>query len=239
MKRTTPKPASPLLATAKQLAEHLPGWTPAAPLTGYDHRQRAYLFAPGEAAALNDEGCPIDQGGRYVWLHTVYNQPGRFEVSGNWPKGAESNNYYSPSDRRSATFSADRNPEKLARDLERRYLSWYLAEYAQLAAQAEADKVRYFERECELERLINATGLPEESVWCPDRQRDFDGQLRNRREFKFATRHGRARCSGKLGGYRNEVTLELDLDSDDAAAVLRLLAKRGAFEPGVKEDEED
>jgi hypothetical protein len=223
-----------LHAMATELARHLPGWK-ALPGRGYDGPDTAYLAPEDEDVWPDDDGhLHHERASRYLTLKRIWNKPDRFEVWGAWPSAGCDNYIFTPRDTPRPTFSLEREPEAVARDLERRYLDWYLGEHATLSLHAEKHDRRYFEKEALFERLADAIG----GCYSADHRRDYEGKLRSSRDFSLWNTGGRARAHVKLPSH-DAVTIELNLDPADALLVLRTLRKAEALAGHPHDDEED
>jgi hypothetical protein len=76
---------------------------------------------------------------------------GRLQISGMWPLDKQ-NQQHIPSKCQHVTVARDRPPEKIAAEIKRRFLPWYLAAYAEQAQRAsEADAGRRKQQEVAVE----------------------------------------------------------------------------------------
>ncbi len=90
--------------------KHLPGWRLDPKYN--DHWWAAHL---------------IDGTGRGIFVNATRIK-GRFVISGTWPKDKEGRDHL-PENRQHITVARGRSAEKIATDIERRFLGWYEAAY--------------------------------------------------------------------------------------------------------------
>lgn len=75
----------------------------------------------------------IDEEGRGLFCSIATKD--KIEISGNWPRN------YLPTERRTIKVSAGRDTQALAKDIQRRFLPWYLETYAeQMTVKAATEK---------------------------------------------------------------------------------------------------
>lgn len=113
------------LEIARAIALHLPDWipNPVCDLDGNVDFDRADL---------------VGSGGATICLLTSRHEAGRVRVSGRWPRLPDGGHYYPGKGSTAITCSAGRDPRALAKDIERRFLPGYLAEYAKAVEYCQA-----------------------------------------------------------------------------------------------------
>ena len=101
-------------AELTEVLKHLPGWQ-------FDPRYNDHCWC----AVL------VDGEGRGIHVNATQAK-GRLYLSGTWPCDSE-NRVHGPDKHLHITVARNRPPEKIAAEIRRRFLPWYLAEYAKQA----------------------------------------------------------------------------------------------------------
>jgi hypothetical protein len=150
--------------------------------------------------------------------------PGRVEFTGGWPTSEEDGYRYGPyrgeaSSYKSITVALSRSAESIANDIERRFLPGYLAEYEKRLADCgqRDEELREQNRVTrELAALVGADPLSQGG------RSDTNGKPRD--HFWGGTGSDLRKVEVcQSGGVR----IEVDTNEETAAAILRLLDKRG------------
>ncbi len=125
-------------AELAEVLKHLPGWK-------LDPRYDNHCWC----AVL------IDGTGRGIHANATQAK-GRLYLSGCWPSDSE-NRLHGPDKHLHITVARNRPPAKIAAEIQRRFLPWYLAEYAkhaERAAKCNTDRTRQQELAVELAALL-------------------------------------------------------------------------------------
>jgi hypothetical protein len=105
-------------AELTEVLKHLPGWQ-------LDPKYGEHWW------------CSVLRDGTGRGIHVNATQAkGRFYISGFWPTDKE-NHQHVPDKPEHITIARNRPPEKIAADIQRRFLPWYLAAYAEMMERVE------------------------------------------------------------------------------------------------------
>jgi len=184
-------------AELREVLKHLPGWQ-------LDPKYDNHYWC----AALTDGN------GRGIFVNATQAK-GRFSISGCWPSDNE-NRLHGPDKHLHITIARNRPPEKIAAEIQRRFLPWYLAAYAEKVeqvAKCNAARDRQQELTVELAALLG-----------PEASRRLQ---RNRNRNQTPNRIHASGLTVEVHGNK-DVSIELRYTSVKIAkAVLRAYAKAG------------
>lgn len=131
-------------AVARAVVEHLPGWF-------YDESaQRDRDDELRRSASLQNKD------GAEVYMHPVWNKPGRLEIAGTMP--SKNGTVYGRTIPDRITVSAKRGAKAIARDITRRFLPGYLELYANATEEKRKHEAAYKEARESMERLATLCG---------------------------------------------------------------------------------
>jgi hypothetical protein len=122
----------------------------------------AALLGGGWSSAIRDENFPkpelAHESGAGIWLHRD-SRTNRITVTGYWPRVGTTAMSFAPSPAPHITVAGDVTAERLAREIERRFLVEYLPEFEKQKARAEATTEHENRTRTNLERLAGQFGL--------------------------------------------------------------------------------